>query len=324
MARPSAPHVDGYLNVLKPPGLTSHDVVARVRRLTGAQRVGHTGTLDPSAAGVLPLALGRATRTVDASAWDRKMYWADVLFGLSTTTDDAEGAPLAVGDPSNLEESDIRAALRSFIGQIDQRPPAYSAVHVGGERAYRAARRGLETRLPSRSVVIHAIQVAVWSPPLLSLLVDCGSGTYIRALARDIGEALACPAHLQALVRLRVGPFGIGEATDLASLEALGGGAAWLSLVWPPDIALRETPAVVSPSSRSLDFLYGRRWCAAGAEAGPDRPLPTARDERPISAAPRARIYSVEGDLLGVAVQRDGEEWQPVLSFVRSPAHHLS
>src|SRR5690349_1779835 len=129
--------MDGYLNVLKPPGITSHDVVGRVRRLTGLKRVGHTGTLDPAAIGVLPVALGRATKTVSSSVWDTKLYWADLTFGSATDTDDGEGQVLATAPVPDLAAPDLAAALRAFVGPLQQRPPAYSAVHIDGQRSYR-------------------------------------------------------------------------------------------------------------------------------------------------------------------------------------------
>src|SRR6266542_2098490 len=132
----------GYLNVLKPPGWTSHDVVARLRRLSGQKRIGHTGTLDPAAVGVLPIAFGRATRTASSSAWDRKLYWADVCFGSATDTDDATGQVVATSTRASPDRQTVLVALGAFVGDIAQRPPAFSAVHVDGRRAYAEARRG--------------------------------------------------------------------------------------------------------------------------------------------------------------------------------------
>src|SRR6266542_3538594 len=167
--------LEGYLNVLKPPGWTSHDVVARLRRLTGQRRIGHAGTLDPAAIGVLPVALGRATRTTAGNAWDRKLYWADVRFGTATDTDDATGTVIEAGRSEGVTLEACVSALARFIGEIDQRPPAYSAVHIDGRRAYAEARRGRTEELPLKRVRIDAINVVGCRPPVLSLLVQCHS-----------------------------------------------------------------------------------------------------------------------------------------------------
>ena len=190
--------LSGYLNVLKPPGMTSFDVVARVRSITGQRRVGHAGTLDPAAVGVLCVALGRATATLGSPLWDRKLYWADVRFGTATDTDDADGRTTEMGSPDSLTMERLRAGLEPFVGDIAQRPPAYSAVQVGGQRSYVAARRGQLAELPPRPARVDAIALQSWEPPVASLLLQCGSGTYVRAIARDWGRAVGCPAHLEA------------------------------------------------------------------------------------------------------------------------------
>ena len=312
---------DGYLNILKPPGFTSHDVVARVRRLTGERRVGHTGTLDPEAVGVLPIAIGRATRTVSSASWDAKTYWADITFGIETDTDDAAGQVVSTGSVPPLDSDSIRRCLAAFVGPFEQRPPAYSAVHIEGQRAYRAARQGNRSEPPPRMVRVDAIDVARWDAPLLSLRIQCGSGTYIRSIARDLGRALGTVAHLSGLVRLRVGPFGIADATTLEELERLTADGSWEGALWPLDTAALEVPAIVEGPSRSLDLHYGRRWRASERAArhsnadGPDG----------VNAA-AARVYATTGELLGL-VRIDAEGcWQPTLALrattVESIEHH--
>lgn len=291
--------LDGYLNVLKPSEWTSHDVVARLRRLIGVHRIGHTGTLDPAAIGVLPVALGRATRTVSSPAWNEKEYLADIAFGTATDTDDAQGRVVATGDPTTLDIDVVCAALPAFRGTISQRPPAYSAVHVRGERAYRLAHRGVADLLAERVVHIDGISVVGWRPPVLSLRLQCHSGTYIRALARDLGALVGCPAHLAGLVRLRVGPFGIGSALDIARLEALAVQNSWAEVVWPLDVACRHLCAIVLPPARAADMAHGRAWSA--------RP---ALSVSKLSEGKTAVAYTADGEILGL-VREQNNSWQP-------------
>jgi tRNA pseudouridine55 synthase len=269
--------------------------------------VGHTGTLDPAAVGVLPIALGRATRTVSSTVWDRKLYWADVRFGAATDTDDADGRTLETASTERLTAEQVVRALQQFVGDLQQRPPAYSAVHVGGQRAYRVARRrgpgtSEEIALPARSVRVDAITLLRWEQPVASVLIQCGSGTYIRSIARDLGAALGCPAHLGALVRLRVGPFGIQDALDLAALETVAERAAWTTVLWPADVAASDAPAIVAYDSRTLDFDYGRIW-RTGTEAG-------SEGENTI-----VRVYTGDGRFLGLARPAGPQQWQPVLGI---------
>ncbi len=301
--------------------MTSHDVVGRIRRLTRQKRLGHTGTLDPAASGVLPVAIGRATRTVSSRTWDTKLYWADVAFGSATDTDDAEGVVILTGSTDHLQLDDIERVLARFVGPIDQRPPAYSAVHVGGQRGYQAARKGLVTEMPLRRVRVDAIEVAVWRPPLLSLRIQCGSGTYIRSIARDLGEAMDSRAHMASLVRLRVGPFGIADAIDLGQFDELVARAEWQAALWPVDVAALDAPGIVASPSRSLDFVYGRRWQSRWSDvAGPTDVSGSGdsnRPERNSSAGFFAsRVYAPSGELLGFAHKIEGDLWQPVLGLV--------
>jgi tRNA pseudouridine55 synthase len=290
------PQLEGYLNVLKPPGWTSHDVVGKLRRLLNTRRIGHAGTLDPAAIGVLPVAVGRATRTLSSPVWDVKEYLADVRFGWATDTDDAGGQRIAAGEPEGVTVEAIKSCLTPFTGEIRQRPPAYSAVHVGGERAYRRARRGELEPLAARVVHIDRLGLVRWSPPLATLHVECRSGTYVRSIARDLGTAVGCPAHLASLVRLRVGPFTIRAAADpgrLAEEIAAGGEEA---VLWPPDVATAHLPAIVVDDEQGANVAYGRDWPVAPNVAGEEGQM--------------VRVYARSGTLLSLATRR-ADGWHP-------------
>jgi tRNA pseudouridine55 synthase len=294
--------MDGYVNVLKPPGRTSHDVVGLLRRLTGERRIGHAGTLDPAAIGVLPVAIGRrATRTVSSTIWDQKTYWAEIELGRSTTTDDAEGDTLASGDASGVTRAEIAVALTGFVGELSQRPPAYSAVHIDGQRSYHSARQGAPRELPSRTVQVDAIRLLDWAPPLLQIGLQCHSGTYIRSIARDLGSQIGCPAHLRRLVRTRVGPFGIDTSLDPATLEAVFRAGGGDRTIWPIDVVALHLPAVAVSPSHAVDVDHGRGWAVEGV--GLEAPHDTVR------------IFDSEGDFLGFASAADGQ-WE----LARAPA----
>ncbi len=210
----------GFLNVHKPRGMTSHDIVAAVRRrLPRKTKVGHAGTLDPFATGVLVLCVGQATRLASYVQSQPKRYAAEVTLGATSTTDDPEGeiAPTPGAEPVPLDE--VRGALEAFVGEIDQVPPAHSAVHVGGRRAYKLAREGERPELPSRRVVVHAIELVRYDWPVVELDVRCGSGTYVRALARDIGRELGVGGYCSALARTEVGCFTLDAAVPLDALD---------------------------------------------------------------------------------------------------------
>ena len=213
----------GVLNVNKPAGDTSFSVVNRLRRLTGAHKVGHAGTLDPLATGVLPILFESATRLAEFALQLEKTYVADVHFGFATATDDAESEPEPVGDPSHLGAADVEAALRGFVGKILQQPPAYSAVKVEGTRSYRLARAGDTTRPPAREVEVYSAAVTDFTPGARAVArveVRCSSGTYLRSIARDLGEKLGVGAYLGRLVRTAYGPLTLDRATDLESLTS--------------------------------------------------------------------------------------------------------
>ena len=213
----------GLVVVDKPAGITSHGVVARVRRLAGTRKVGHAGTLDPMATGVLVLGVNRATRLLGHLMLTEKAYDATVVLGVATSTDDAEGEPTARVDASGVEDAAVREALRGFVGQIQQVPTAVSAIKVDGKRAYQRVRAGEQVELAPREVTVHALDVHgirhLADTVEVDLSVRCSSGTYIRAIARDLGQALGVGGHLSALRRTAVGPFDLTAAHTLEELE---------------------------------------------------------------------------------------------------------
>jgi len=209
----------GLVVVDKPAGITSHDVVSRVRRLAGTRKVGHAGTLDPMATGVLLVGVNRATRLLGHLMLTTKSYQATIRIGVSTHTDDAEGEVVATAATDGVTEEAVRAGLATMVGEIDQRPSAVSAIKVGGRRAYDRVRAGERVELPARRVRIDAIDVTRVDLPEVDIRVRCSSGTYIRAIARDLGEGLGVGGHLTALRRTAVGPFELDDARTLDELD---------------------------------------------------------------------------------------------------------
>ncbi|MGH6895250.1 MAG: tRNA pseudouridine(55) synthase TruB [Geminicoccaceae bacterium] len=244
MARPKGLPIHGWLCLDKPAGMTSTAAVSRVRRITRAQKVGHGGTLDPLATGVLPIAMGEATKTVAYAMEGRKHYRFTARLGEARTTDDAEGEILATSDqrPASAE---IEAALPAFVGQIEQVPPRFAAVKVEGERAYDLARRGEAVQLAPRTVQVERFDL-VERPDLdhVTFELVCGRGTYVRALVRDLGDRLGCLGHVVALRRLQVGPFWIEDAVSLAALEQLVADDALPQALLPVGVALCDLPAL--------------------------------------------------------------------------------
>jgi tRNA pseudouridine55 synthase len=261
VARPIVP--PGVVIVDKPSGLTSHDVVARVRRIFGTRKVGHAGTLDPMATGVLVLGLERATKLLGHLALERKAYLATIRLGASTTTDDAEGDVLSEVDGSGVAEDAVLAGVRALTGPIQQVPSSVSAVKIDGKRAYQRVRAGEDVRLAARPVVVHRFDVLALRreerATELDVLVDCSSGTYVRALARDLGAGLGVGGHLTALRRTQVGPFGLAHARTLDQL----GERAELSLSLDAAVALAFPRRDVGAREAGA-LAHGQRLSAGG------------------------------------------------------------
>ncbi|MCC7106357.1 MAG: tRNA pseudouridine(55) synthase TruB [Chloroflexi bacterium] len=289
--------LDGFLNVRKPPGPTSHDQVSAVRRLFGTRRVGHAGTLDPLASGVLPVALGRATRLIDRLSSDRKRYRADVQLGIRTASDDLEGEVITEAPVPWLSEADVRGALAGFLGRSQQRPPAFSAAKVGGRRSYALARRGTLLDLEPRTIEIYCVDLIAWQSPRLVFEVECSKGTYVRSLARDLGERLGTAGSLAGLCRLRVGRFELPDTVALDDLAQLPGDQR-LAHVLPPDVVLLDLPALVLDEAALEHFRHGRPWGDTATDG-------------------QARAYDRQGMFVGLAVADAASgAWRPKLSFL--------
>lgn len=244
----------GFFNIDKPLGMTSHDVVAAVRRAFKIKKVGHAGTLDPLASGVLVICVGGATRLSDDVMHGEKAYRARVKFGITTTTYDREGEVTSQTDASHLTAEMIQAAFPAFMGEIDQVPPMYSAIKQGGQKLYDLARSGVEVERTARRVTIHKLVLHEWIPPEAVVDVDCSAGTYIRSLAFDLGAALGVGAHLSGLIRTRSGAFSLTRATPLDTLLA----ADPLTYLIPPQDALRDVPSITLTDSQVHEIQHGR------------------------------------------------------------------
>lgn len=258
----------GFLNVRKPLGITAHDVVARVRRAIGIKQVGHGGTLDPMAEGVLPIAVGKATRLLRFLE-GRKVYLAEIRLGTRTSTDDMQGEiTFAVPDEFEYPRAALVSdALRHFVGDLKQVPPMYSAVHVEGQRLYALARAGAtaaDIEVAPRAVHVETIEELGYDPPLLRARIACGAGTYIRSIARDLGEKLGCGGTLQSLIREQAGPFDIGSSVTLEELSE----GSWTAHLLPPQMALHQFKIEVT-EEQAKKLCLGQSITAEVPEAHP-------------------------------------------------------
>ena len=284
--------LDGVLVVAKPSGPTSHDVVALVRRLSSTRRVGHGGTLDPFAAGVLPVFLGRATRLVEYHLGAEKRYRASICFGETSTTDDIDGQRTPIDGPP-ISRAAVEAALHGMLGPLRQVPPVYSAVQVGGRRAYQIARAGQEVELAPRDVVIHALDLLDWDEadphrPVAVVDVRCSAGTYVRALARDLGARLETGAYLGALVRTASGGFRLEDAMSLDVLRehAAGGPEGVSRVLLPIDAGLEDLPHATITDDEI-------RRLGEGLITAPKAPLPVRDAPLVLAVGPDGRVAAV-------------------------------
>jgi tRNA pseudouridine55 synthase len=293
--------IDGILNLNKSQGMTSSQAVALIRKWSGERKVGHGGTLDPEATGVLPICLGQATRVVEFLNQGRKVYRAQVELGTATDTYDASGRVTSTGDPSAITEEQITIALASFQGYIEQLPPMFSAIKHQGKPLYRLARAGIEVPRERRWVNIFHIELLQLELPIITIKVECGKGTYIRSLAHDLGQALGCPAHLKSLTRLRSGPFTIDQALTLSQVENAFREGYWPELFYPLDEVLLHLSAIIVGPEREQAITNGR-------------PLLLAKTT---NANERCRAYSLDGHIIALLRFHQGR-WQPEKVFIKA------
>jgi tRNA pseudouridine55 synthase len=285
---------EGVLNLDKPGGTTSHDVVKRIRQLTGVRRVGHAGTLDPLATGVLLVCMGRTTRLVEYLVGQPKVYEASVRLGQATETYDADGSITFEKPVDAITLQRIEKGLSQFRGPIRQRPPMYSAVKQNGQPLYKLARRGITIERAWREVTIHELVLLDWTPPDCKLRIACSSGTYVRSLAHDLGELLGCGAHIAALRRTAIGSFKIETAVPLAELQP----ANWRSHLLPSDVTVSHLPRLDLPETEVARLQQGQR-----IQRLPAQPR-----------APLVRAYGRNGRFIGIIAAAE-QEWQPRKMF---------
>ncbi|MFZ5919078.1 MAG: tRNA pseudouridine(55) synthase TruB [Chloroflexota bacterium] len=304
---PPRPELTGILNINKPKGPSSHDVVDAIRRAARVRRVGHAGTLDPLATGVLLVCLDQATRVSQYLMDSIKVYHARIRLGQTTNTDDAEGQIVAQTPlPDHLEPSHIRQALADFVGQIEQVPPQYAAIKKNGAPLYKLARQGVAVELPPRQVTIHTIDLLEWQPPHLVIDIRCGPGTYVRALARDLGARLGCGGHLSELVRTQSGHFAVQDAIELD--DALGRlrqpDTGLENMLHPIDAALADLPCLRVDAETEKRLRQGQQIHG---------PAATAVEQR--------RVYGPDGVLIAI-VQYHARTglWQPHAVFDLRPS----
>ena len=298
--------MDGILNINKPQGKTSFSIVAMVRRLSGERRVGHAGTLDPAATGVLPVCLGQGTRIIEFLVDATKAYRAQIELGVTTDTYDASGNITHQEDPSGITRKQLESAFSSFRGLIQQTPPMYSAVRHQGKRLYELARAGIRVERRSRLTRIYHLELIDWQLPIVTVEVVCGKGTYIRSLAHDLGQTLGCGASLKSLVRLRCGLFDIKDAVSLPQLEDAFRCGYWQRFVYPIDIVLLHWTAIVVSDATGQAIRNGRP-----VDYLELRPSALSSSEE------HCRAYTSNGHFLGVLrFNPERGQWQPEKVFL--------
>jgi len=302
--------MEGILNINKSVGDTSFAVVAAVRRLSRERRVGHAGTLDPLASGVLPVCVGKATRMVEYLLEHPKTYRAVVEFGLTSDSGDADGHLSRGGDPSTLDAPAIGSALGRFKGEILQKPPVYSALKRNGRPLYELARAGVDVDVPARPVRIHALELLSWESPLATIDVTCSRGTYVRSLARDLGEAVGCGAYLKDLCRLKYGPFELAEAISLDQFREASLRGDCSRFLYPIDSVLLHLPPMKVPSEIAKAIIHGQPYKCSEL---PEQVEGAGKAKGHV----RCRAYTLDGCFLGVLrFNSEKDEWQPEKVFL--------
>jgi len=297
--------LNGVLNIDKPSGITSYETVVTIKQLTGVKRVGHAGTLDPLACGVLPICLGKATRIVEYLNELNKTYRAEVLLGKSTDTYDAEGKITDERDASFITEEQIESTMNRFRGEIAQKPPMYSALKHNGKRLYEIARKGITVYRKSRKVNIYGLELKGFNEGVVTIEVECGRGTYIRSLANDLGEALGCGAYLKSLVRTGYGPFTMKNSFSPSKVKDVFEEGRLEEIICPPDKALLHLPVVYVSSEDSWSLRNGKKVslevCSPKKEIIKEKPY---------------RAYAKDGCFIGlVKADSGGDYLKPLKIF---------
>ncbi|HOE56419.1 MAG TPA: tRNA pseudouridine(55) synthase TruB [Bacillota bacterium] len=261
--------MNGIISVLKPPGMTSHDVISFIRKVLGIKKAGHTGTLDPEAAGVLPVCIGKATKAVGYLSDRRKLYRANIKFGTVTDTYDSYGKITRETGISSIDPKMIEDALEDFKGTISQKPPIYSALKLGGKKLYQYAREGKQVQIPERNVEIYELKlIDMLSENEAMIDILCSKGTYIRSLCYDIGEALGCGAHMSQLVRLEASPFKIEDSNTLEEIKAAAEDNRLADIIKSVEILFRHYKAIIIKQSALSSIMNGSLLFEQGVRQG--------------------------------------------------------
>ena len=301
--------VNGVLNLYKPAGETSMDMVRMVKRLTGQKKVGHGGTLDPIASGVLPICFGQATRLMDPLVDGVKRYHTRVRLGETTDTYDSAGTITATADASGVIREAVEEALERFRGVIQQVPPMYSALKQGGERLYDLARAGFDVKREPREVVVHTLTLEAFEPPDVVLDIVCGRGVYVRSLGHDLGEALGCGGHIVELERRGAGPFVSDDAVTPDRFKEAVQAGDWMDLVHPPDIVVSNLPAGTVAGALET-FVKSGRSVVLGGREGMDPP----------QHGELWRVYGHDGSFIALArYDKPTGQWRPEKVFDAAP-----
>ena len=299
-------NINGFLNIEKPYGITSMEVIRRIKRVTNQKKIGHGGTLDPNAVGVLPICFGQATRLMNYLINGRKEYRAVIELGLSTDTYDSAGKIVKKGKLPPITKKELQDILKFYVGTIEQIPPMYSALKKEGRRLYEYARDGIEVDREPRVVEVFDITMEKWQSPLLTINIQCGRGFYVRSIAYDIGENLGCGAYLKDLTRIECGTFHITDSIPLSDIENQGIEGKWRTQVYPLDFVLKHLNAMII-GNKIEDFISNGRFLTQNFN------IPS------INSTEDCRVYSLDGRFIGL-VNFDSVigQWKPAKVFSHS------
>ena len=301
--------INGVLNLNKPVGETSMDMVRMVKRLTREKKVGHGGTLDPIASGVLPICFGQATRLMDPLVDGTKLYRAKVRLGETTDTYDSDGTIVATSNATGVTREAIESALEAFRGQILQVPPMYSALKHGGERLYDLARAGFEVEREARSVKVSRLEILEWNSPDVVLDIECGRGVYVRSIGHDLGQALGCGAHIIELERRKAGPFIVENGVTPEAFAAAVEAGTWRDFIHTPDTVVQHLPSATVTGAMESFVKNGRPVTLGSREATAD-----------VEHGALWRVYSHDGQFLALArFDKPLGQWKPEKVFDPEP-----